>query len=114
MPAQSIETLYWEKTIPAYILDFLEAPEVIHFPSSVLIFLYNSKLKNEEFHGMLFSVLFAGTTSLNSTVVNTVFQQWIAQEYLFIFLFVYLFVYLLAGSQLFRISILLISVPWLE
>lgn len=48
VPAQSIETLYWEKTTPAYILDFLEAPAVIHLPSSVLIFLYNAKLKTEE------------------------------------------------------------------
>lgn len=47
VPAQSMETLYWEKSSPACILDFLGDSAVIHFPSSVLILPYNAKLKNE-------------------------------------------------------------------
>lgn len=90
MPAQSMETLYWEKTIPAYILDFLEPPAVIHFSCSVLILLLNAKLKNEGFHKILFSVLCTAATFINSIVVNTVFSSMNGTE-IFIYSFIYLF-----------------------
>lgn len=90
MPAQRMEALCQDKTIPAYVLDFLGAPAVIHFPSSVLILLFSVKLHNEQFHKMLFCILCTATTSLNSIVVFSTMNGPGILIYLLIYLFTYL------------------------
>lgn len=69
--------------------------------SSLPILLFYDKLKNEEFHKMQLAVSCTTTTSLNSSVVNTVLSTMNST---------WLFIYLLSDSLLFKISILTISV----